>query len=90
MCVDYTDLNKVCKKYPFVLPRIDQVVDSTEPSKFSRLLSGCHQTPLKDEDQIKTSFITLFDAFCYKTMPFGLFLPAGYTTVSRFIAWVQP
>jgi hypothetical protein len=29
MCVDYTDLNKVCKKDPFRLPRIDQVVDFT-------------------------------------------------------------
>jgi hypothetical protein len=23
-------------------------------------------------DQLATSFITLFDAYCYKTMPFGL------------------
>jgi hypothetical protein len=27
--VDYIDLNKACKKEPFGLPRIDQVVDST-------------------------------------------------------------
>jgi hypothetical protein len=29
MCVDYTDLNKACKKEPFGLPQNDQVVDST-------------------------------------------------------------
>jgi hypothetical protein len=29
MCVDYTDLNKHCPKYPFGLPRIDEVIDST-------------------------------------------------------------
>jgi hypothetical protein len=29
MCVDYTDLNKACKKDPLGLPRIYQVVDST-------------------------------------------------------------
>jgi hypothetical protein len=29
MCVDYTNLNKGCKKDSFGLPRIDQVVDST-------------------------------------------------------------
>jgi hypothetical protein len=29
MYVDYTDLNKACKKDPFRLPRIEQVVDST-------------------------------------------------------------
>jgi hypothetical protein len=28
ICIDYTDLNKHCLKYPFLLPRIDQVIDS--------------------------------------------------------------
>ena len=28
MCIDYTSLNKACPKDPFVLPRIDQVIDS--------------------------------------------------------------
>jgi hypothetical protein len=75
MCVDYTDLKKIYKKYPFRLPRIDQVVDSTAGCSLLSFLdyySGYHQIPLKEEDQIKTSFITLFDAFCYTTMPFGL------------------
>jgi hypothetical protein len=27
MCVDYIDLNHACKKDPFSLPRIDQIVD---------------------------------------------------------------
>ena len=30
MCVDYTSLNKTCPEDLFPLPRIDQVVDSTE------------------------------------------------------------
>jgi hypothetical protein len=29
MCVDFTDLNKMCPKDDFPLPRIDQLVDST-------------------------------------------------------------
>jgi hypothetical protein len=29
MCVDYTNLNKHCRKDPFGLPRIDQLIDST-------------------------------------------------------------
>ena len=29
MCVDFTDLNKVCPKDSYPLPRIDQLVDST-------------------------------------------------------------
>ena len=29
MCVDYTDLNKVCLADPFALPHIDQFIDAT-------------------------------------------------------------
>jgi hypothetical protein len=66
MCVDYTDLNKACKKDPFGLPRIDHVVDSTASCSLASFLdcySGYHQVALKKEDQIKTSFITSFGAF---------------------------
>jgi hypothetical protein len=73
MCADYTDLNKTCKKDPFRLPRIDQVVDSTADCSllcFLDCYSGYHQIPLKVEDQIKTSFITIFSAFCYTTISF--------------------
>jgi hypothetical protein len=66
MCVDYTDLNKACKKEPLGLPQIDQVMDSTAGCSLLSFLdcySGYHQIPLKDEDQIKTSFIALFGAF---------------------------
>jgi hypothetical protein len=75
MCVDYTDLNKACKKDPFGFPRIDLVMNSTVGCSLLSFLdcySGYHEIPLKVEDQIKTSFITLFGAFCYTTMPFGL------------------
>ena len=33
MCVDFTDLNKVCPKDSFPLPWIDQLVDSTAGHK---------------------------------------------------------
>ena len=75
MCIDYTDLNRFCKKGSFELPRIDQAVDSTAGCSllcFLDCYSGYHQIPLKIEDQDKTSFITPFGAFCYTTMPFGL------------------
>jgi hypothetical protein len=75
MCVDYTDLNNACKKDPFGLPRINQVVDSKAGCSlisFLNCCSGYHQIPLTVEDQIKTSFVTSFGAFCYTTMPFVL------------------
>jgi hypothetical protein len=62
------------KKIPSVAP-FDQVVDSTADCKllsFLNCYSSYHQIPIKVEDQIKTSFITSFGAFCYTTMPFGL------------------
>jgi hypothetical protein len=75
MCVDYTDLNKHCPKDPFGLPRIDQVIDSTvgyDLLCFLDCYSGYHQIAIKEEDQEKTAFITLFGTYCYTTMSFGL------------------
>jgi hypothetical protein len=75
MCIDYTDLNKHCPKDPFGLPRIDEVVDSIagcELLSFLDCYSGYHQIALNKDDQIKTSFITPFSAYCYTTMSFGL------------------
>jgi hypothetical protein len=75
MCVDYTDLNKHCPKDHFGLPRIDQVIDSTVGCVLLYFLdcySGYHQIALKEEDQIKTAFITPFGMYAYKTISFGL------------------
>jgi hypothetical protein len=75
MCVDYTDLNKHCPKDPFGLPRINKVMDSTTSCELLSFLDcyfGYHQIALNKDDQIKTSFITPFSAYCYMTMSFGL------------------
>jgi hypothetical protein len=75
MCVDYTNLNRHCPKDPFALPQIDQVIDSTAGCillSFLYCYSGYHQIVLKEEDQIKTAFITLFGAYAYTTKSFGL------------------
>jgi hypothetical protein len=75
MCVDYTNLNKHCPKDHFGLPRIDQVVFSMAGCVLLCFLDcylGYHQIALKEEDQIKTTFITPFGTYAYKTMSFGL------------------
>jgi hypothetical protein len=73
--VDYTDLNKHCPKDPFTLLRVNQVIDSTAGYvllSFLDCYSGYRQITLKEEDQIKTTFITPFEAYAYITMSFGL------------------
>jgi hypothetical protein len=80
-CVDYTNLNKHCPKDPFGLPQIDQVIDSTAGYDllcFLSCYSGYHQIAIKEENQEKITFITLFGAYCYTTMSFG-FKNAGAT-----------
>ena len=75
MCVDYTDLNKHSPKDPFDLPHIDEVIDSTADCEllcFLDCYSSYHQISLKEEDQIKTSFIMPFGAYCYTTISFRL------------------
>ena len=75
MCVDFMDLNRVCPKDSYPLPRIDTLVDSTaihELLSFMDAFSGYNQIKMKEEDQEKTSSVTGQGLFCYKMMPFGL------------------
>ena len=75
-CVSTTQTStSTAPKDPFGLPRIDQVIDSMAGCillSFLDCYSGYHQIALKEEDQIKTAFITSFGAYAYKTMSFGL------------------
>jgi len=51
--VDFTDLNKVCLKDSFPLPKIDQLVDSTTGHKlltFMDAFSGYIQIKMAEED----------------------------------------
>jgi hypothetical protein len=46
MCIDFTDLNKLCPKDEFPLPRIDSLLDAAATSELMSLLdsySGYHQ-----------------------------------------------
>ena len=75
VCVDFTDLNKVCPKDSFSMPQIDQLVDATAGHPWMSFLDafqGYHQIPLALEDQEKTFFVTPIGNYQYKVMPFGL------------------
>ena len=75
VCVDFTDLNKACPKYPFPMSWINQLVDVTvghPRMSFFDAFQGYHQIPLVLDDQEKTAFITPIGNYHYKVMPFGL------------------
>ena len=69
------DLNKVCPKDPFPMPKIDQLVDATvghPRMSFMDAFQGYHQIPLALDDQEKTAFVTPIGNYHYKVMSFGL------------------
>jgi hypothetical protein len=86
MCVDYTYLNKANKKIPSACPESIRLwIPWPGILSFHDCYSWYHQIPLKEEDQIKTFFITLFGMFCYTTMLFGL--KSAGATFQRGIQW---
>jgi hypothetical protein len=75
MCVDYTDLNRVCPKDAYHLPNIDKLVDNSSCYKllsFMDAYSGYDQIPMTEEDKKKTAFMTESGNYYYNVMPFGL------------------
>ena len=75
LCIDFTDVNRVCPKDSFPLPRIDLTVDATagqELLSFIDAFSGYNQIRMDPSDLEKTSFGTRQGTYCYQVMPFGL------------------
>ena len=75
ICMNFTDLNKACPKDSYLLPRIDQLVDSTASHRllsFMDAFFGYNQIGMDEADQEKTSFVISQGLFCYKVMPFSL------------------
>jgi ribosomal protein S4E len=90
MCVDFTDLNKACKKDDFPLKRVAKIANDAANNEMLSLLdmfSGYQQIRVCIEDKEKTSFITPFGTFCFLRMQEGL-KNAG-CTFSRMIAIVR-
>lgn len=75
MCVDFTDLNKVCPKDSFRSPKIDQLVDSTAGHSllsFMDVFFGYNQIPMFEQDEEHMTFIISQGLLCYRVMSFGL------------------
>lgn len=75
MSVDFIDLNRVCPKDCFPLPKIDQLVDATMSHQllsFMDVYLSYNQIRMYSLDQEYTSFITNMRFYCYKVMPFSL------------------
>ena len=75
VCVDFTDLNQAYPKDPFLMPKIDQLVDATyghPRMSFLDAFQGYHQIALATEDQEKTTFISPDANYHYTLMPFRL------------------
>jgi hypothetical protein len=74
-CAWITLISIDCPKDPFALPCIDQVINSMAGCvmlSFLDCYSGYHQITLKEEDRIKTTFITPFGAYTCKITSVGL------------------
>jgi len=75
MCVDYTDLNKACRKDSYPLPTIDRLVDRAAGHHILNFLdaySGYNQIQMDPRDKEKTTFMMDSNNFYYEVMPFDL------------------
>eukprot|EP00171_Calliarthron_tuberculosum_P023404 IDg23404t1 len=74
-CVDYRRLNAISLKDSYLLPRMDECIDSLGDAKFFSTLDcnwGFWQIPIREEDRDKTTFTCHSGTFRFKKMPFGL------------------
>ncbi|UYV75045.1 hypothetical protein LAZ67_12002225, partial [Cordylochernes scorpioides] len=74
-CVDYRNLNDVTMKDVYPIPRIDEVLDTLQGSKYFSAIdikSGYWQVEVEEKDKEKTAFTTAHGLYEFNVMPFGL------------------
>ena len=74
-CIDYRKLNSVTVSDAYLLPRIDDTLDSLQQAKFVSTLdlrSGYWQVKMDNESRKKTAFVTHKGLFEFNIMPCGL------------------
>ena len=75
LCIDYRRINAVTKKDVYPLPRIDDMLDALNKSKYFTVLDLCqgyHQVPVRECDKEKTAFSYFGGHWEFNFMPFGL------------------
>nr|GFB52992.1 putative reverse transcriptase domain-containing protein [Tanacetum cinerariifolium] len=75
MCIDYRELNKLTIKNRYPLPRIDDLFDQLQESRYLSKIDlrlGYHQLRVREEDILRTAFRTRYGHFEFTVMPFGL------------------
>lgn len=75
LCTDFHKLNSVTEPDPFLLPRIDDLLDKVGKARFLTKLDmakGYHQVKCDDKSIPMTGFVTPFGFFHWRYMPFGL------------------
>jgi hypothetical protein len=75
LCIDYRKLNKATKKYHFLLPFIDEMLERLANHSFFYFLDGYlgyHQILIHPDDQSKTTFTCPCGTYAYRGMSFGL------------------
>ena len=75
ICVDYRAINACTLPDPYLMPLIEEILDTLAPARFISkidLNKGFHQIPVKPEDAEKTAFCTPWGKFQFQVMPFGV------------------
>ena len=74
-CIDYRGLNAVTKRAAYLMPRVDDILDSLNGRQWFTgldLKSGYWQVALDEDAQRKSAFATRSGQYMWKVMPFGL------------------
>ncbi|UYV81988.1 hypothetical protein LAZ67_21000316 [Cordylochernes scorpioides] len=77
-CVDYRKLNDVTVKDVYPIPRIDQVLETLQGSKYFSaidLKSGYWQVEVEEKDKEKTAFTTAHGLYEFNVMPLVYAMP---------------
>uniref|UniRef100_A0A0G4HWK6 Reverse transcriptase domain-containing protein n=1 Tax=Chromera velia CCMP2878 TaxID=1169474 RepID=A0A0G4HWK6_9ALVE len=74
MCIDYTQLNKICVRDRYPLPHLDDLISCLHGAKYFSSLDlrqYFHQIQVAEGDEEKTAFVIRYGTFEWLVMPFG-------------------